>query len=85
MAGASTNSGSSSSGGERSASCSTLEPLARKTCRPTYTAESGRLLVAFPLASCQAAGKGFTWSATTTYAGADMDRCPGNGQVRFAA
>ena len=50
---------------------------------PTYTAESKRLLVAFPLASFRAVGKGFSWSATTTYAGADVDDCPETGMVRF--
>lgn len=52
---------------------------------PTYTAESGRLLVAFPLASFRAVGKNFSWSATTTYAGKDIDDCPENGTVRFVA
>ena len=50
---------------------------------PTYTAESGRLQVAFPLASFRAVGKGFSWSATTTYAGSDADDCPESGTVRF--
>jgi len=52
---------------------------------PTYTAENGRLVVAFPLSSLRAIGVGFSWKAATTFAGADVDRCPESGQVRFGA
>lgn len=52
---------------------------------PTYTAEDNRLLVTFPLASFRAAGKNFSWSTTTTYAGRDVDDCPDDGMVRFVA
>ena len=60
-------------------------PARQENLTPTYTAEDRRLVVAFPLASFRAVGKSFSWSATTTYAGKDIDDCPENGTVRFVA
>lgn len=60
-------------------------PARQENLSPTYTVESKRLLVAFPLASFRAAGEGFSWSTTTTYAGKDVDDCPDDGMVRFNA